>query len=306
MVARRLASVLAKPAALVVAVLVGVATQPGTAAQVSALVVASHGITKVSERVAAELSSAANDWWTVPYPNAQNCKTAKACAFGDVESDRVVVLFGDSHAAMWLPALVPEAKRLHFRLVLIFKELCPPSELDSFSYSGEPMTPGCLAFRSASIAAIRELKPVLVLIGEQTAEVYATQRKQRFSSHQWATALRATIVQLQSRSTNVAVLEDVTFFDKIPATCLAAVPTNVQRSCSVRYPNPRYPSQVMAEAAATSATHATLIRTAPWLCRATCSPVIGDFVPFVDQSHISAAYAAFLATVVGTAIRPLL
>ena len=282
----------------------GGAAQPATAAQVAALVTASHRITTLPRTVAAELPTASRDWWTVPYPRSATCPRLGACAFGDVSSPTTVVLFGDSHAAMWLPALAPAASRLRVRLLLVYKELCPAAELVTFSYSGEPTTPGCAAFRSQAIAAIRLLAPAAVLVGEQTAEIFATPRRQRFTAAQWRAALAATLRQLAARSA-VGVLEDVPYFDTDPPTCLAASPEDIQ-VCAVRDPNPARPEYLAAEAAAAHASGAVYVRTVPWLCRATCSPVIGAFVPYVDAGHVSARYATYLAGVMASAVRGLL
>src|SRR3954468_24500468 len=42
-------------------------------------------------------------------------RNAEPCVFGDKASAVRVMLFGDSHAGMWLPALMPIAERRHWR-----------------------------------------------------------------------------------------------------------------------------------------------------------------------------------------------
>lgn len=49
----------------------------------------------------------------------------EACVFGDPDSDYVVTLVGDSHAAQWLPALEPIAKAQGWRLETYTKSSCP-------------------------------------------------------------------------------------------------------------------------------------------------------------------------------------
>jgi hypothetical protein len=42
----------------------------------------------------------------------------------------------------------------------------------------------------------------------------------------------------------------------------------------------------------------------PWFCgRVTCFGVVGDFAVYRNQAHISAAYAAWLADVVGDSLQ---
>lgn len=47
------------------------------------------------------------------------------CAFGDLDSDYVIALVGDSHAGQWAPALEPIALDQGWRLEIITKSACP-------------------------------------------------------------------------------------------------------------------------------------------------------------------------------------
>ena len=49
----------------------------------------------------------------------------RPCRFGDRKGDMTIVLFGDSHATQWLPALSMTGKREGWRIVLITKTACP-------------------------------------------------------------------------------------------------------------------------------------------------------------------------------------
>jgi hypothetical protein len=62
------------------------------------------------------------------------------------------------------------------------------------------------------------------------------------------------------------------------------------------------------EIAVSSAENVPLIITNPWFCTtdgATCSSVIGEFITYRDQSHITSTYAQYLASVVGTSLSSL-
>src|SRR5207302_10722695 len=49
-----------------------------------------------------------------------------ACAFGDLAGSRTVVVLGDSNAFMWLPAFDQIGKRLHWKVIVLAKNSCPP------------------------------------------------------------------------------------------------------------------------------------------------------------------------------------
>jgi peptidoglycan/LPS O-acetylase OafA/YrhL len=51
------------------------------------------------------------------------------CVIGDEKATTTVVLYGDSHAAMWLPALELIASERHWRIVPVIKVACPPFDV---------------------------------------------------------------------------------------------------------------------------------------------------------------------------------
>ena len=74
--------------------------------------------------------------------------TAPDCASGDIGAPTTVALVGDSHAAMWQPALEPVARERHWRLETMSKVLCPLIDLPIYSpYLGRKFTE-CEQWRS--------------------------------------------------------------------------------------------------------------------------------------------------------------
>jgi len=60
------------------------------------------------------------------------------CPQAVVGSPRTMVVFGDSHAAMWLPALIPIAKSADWKLIPIIKFACQPG-----GWISDVSTPSC-------------------------------------------------------------------------------------------------------------------------------------------------------------------
>jgi hypothetical protein len=283
--------------------------RPGTAAQVAHLVAVSHEITQVSPSVAAQLSGPSD----VPqryYPAVANgCSTVTRCVFGDVRGKRTIVVFGDSHAMMWVPALDPIARRAGDRLVVLWAPACPASMVTGYAYVEEVVTTNaeCASWKATQIHSIHALRPTLVLIGERTGAIVHAATHARFTTAQWEAGLKATVTQLKAGlpMTKVAVLEDLVFFDADVPVCLSAYPSAVQK-CSVPNPNPKYPGQQAAESEVARATGATFVRTRQWFCTTHCSPIVGSIVTYYNEGHVSATYAEFLSGVLGTALAPLL
>ena len=280
----------------------------GTLAQVERQVAASVHITTLSPAVAAELPAAPTDFSWSNYPavgtsTGSTCHTVTACVYGDLTSSKVVVLFGDSHALMWLNALAPWAASDKVKLVLLWQGLCPPGDLSVYA-PGFADPPLCNAYRAQMIAAIQKLAPTLVVLAEKTTQVKSA-ASAYFTDAQWEAGLVTTITELQTPATKVAVLEDTPTFASSVPECLAAHPTAVQ-SCAVRYVAPKIPGHESAELAAARKTGATYVRTQGWFCTALCSPVIGPYIPYIDTNHVSFSYAGYLSGVMGAALKPLI
>lgn len=278
---------------------------PGRPDRVAALVAGSHDIDQLPSNLLPALSQASGDDAPAYYPITESgCTGVSKCAFGDLASHRTVVLFGDSHALMWLPALVPVARSQHFRLVLIWKAACPAADVAVWDSKTNTVFAACNKFRWASILAIRALGPALVLLASRTSRVLGP-HKGPISDDVWRAGLERTIGLLSIHKTRVAIIGDITMFSTSLPDCLAAYPTDVQ-SCSVPDPNPQIPGHYKAEVAAASAKKALYVDPARWLCTSVCSPIIGNMIGYFDSGHVTATYAEYLANVWGEALRPLL
>lgn len=279
---------------------------PGTPAQIQALVKASASTSRLTPVIEAQLESSRYDiaWRIYPSLDHTGCETPTSCVFGDTSSSKVIVLFGDSHAMMWLPAIAPIATKDDQRLVVMWLPSCPVANLKDFSYDkSTPITPGCTAWRTTAISEIHAMKPELVLLGERTAQVYSQPSDKLFTNAEWEAALKTPIEQLQGPTTKVAIIEDVPYYDvDPPQSCLAAYPDDIVKKCAVPYPNTKNPGHQTAEQAAAKATGAGFIPTVQWLCTKTCSTVVGNFISYYDQGHVSATYADYLSGVMGAAV----
>jgi SGNH domain (fused to AT3 domains) len=251
--------------------------KPGSPHQVKQAVAASHTITTVGKEAAAQMST--GDYTAAEYPaTVYGCTTATQCVFGDTKSRKTVVLFGDSHALMWLPAMDSVAKTDQFRLVLLWKGDCSVANVVN------PPTQNCPTFRTASIKVINSLHPVAVVLGEKTTGTDIT-------SAMWQAGLTQSIKKIKSKS---VVMEDPVFFNDAIFDCLAANPTSVQK-CATPAPNPAYPGQQAAEQAAAKATHSTYIKTWQWFCTTTCSPIVAGMAVYSDHEHVTASYSTYLS-----------
>jgi SGNH domain (fused to AT3 domains) len=220
------------------------------------------------------------------------------CVFGDATSGDVVVLFGDSHARMWLPAITPIATVDHLRLIVVGRNGCP-----LVAPGLSPRFGGCASVIRRDIRIIDAVKPAAIILADRTT--YAG-----LSAAKWQAGLTATIDGLRPSGARIAVIGDIQVFDPGDVSnlleCLSVHPNAVQ-DCAVTDPNRAAPGHELEEARATALAHDLYVNPTPWLCtHRACSPIIGNNIVYWDAFHVSVNYAAYLAGVMASALRPFL
>ncbi|MEO3937035.1 acyltransferase family protein [Dermatophilaceae bacterium Soc4.6] len=221
------------------------------------------------------------------------------CVYGDVRATDTVVLFGDSHAEQWLPALDIAAKDKHLRVVSWTKAACPAARLTVFNPSLNRSYTECDAWRGATIARIGALRPVLVLVS-QSENVASSS----VSPAQFAAATVATLKDLSAAGARrLAFVQDI----PTPGTDLpGCIATHLDdaRACSYdRSTAYRYPARHAALAPALTASGVTTLDPAAWFCGADrCPSVVGNVLVYRNESHMTVPYSRWLAPAIATAL----
>jgi hypothetical protein len=268
----------------------------GSPSQVSAAVAASVGISHLTSAQITELRHMNLQNFETAYDIPASCLSATACVFGDKSSSKTVVVFGDSHARMWLAPLLPLAKADDLRVVIIGKIGTGSCPIVSLQLTGAFAT--CQSQITSQIATIDKMHPAVVLVADRTTWPWLAS----VSATRWQSGFASTLGQLAASGAQVVVMGDIQVFSTNVIDCLAVYAANVQH-CSIANPNPLAPGHFAAEQAAASAAGDPYIDPTSWLCTATrCSPVIGSFIAYFDPDHVSVSYGKYLATVFANAL----
>ncbi|MBK5231476.1 MAG: acyltransferase [Thermoleophilia bacterium] len=213
-----------------------------------------------------------------------------SCTYGNPDSERKVVAFGDSHALEYFPALEAIAEEEGWRLEGLTRGNCPPSDVDS----GEI----CNSFRRNSIERIKAERPGLVVIASATAlnppmEVDGQSVTGQAKVPYLRRGLVKTIDEIKTSGAKVVVIGDQTRAPFTPADCVAENLDSL-RSCTFRKKERGAGSY---DRAAARLTGSTFIDPVPMLCRRNlCPSVIGDVLVYRDDYHLTATYAKTLTT----------
>jgi len=224
------------------------------------------------------------------------------CESGDKESRTPVVLFGDSHAEHWFPALKLIAIEKHWRLVTLLKSSCPVARVEVFSTAMKRPDTECTLWREAALNRIAQIHPALVVISETDGMVADSEHPLRphlVTAEDWQQGLRSTLSYLDDRGLRTVFIADIPRADFDIPTCLSRAAANdrTDHGCDFAKAVALNESARQAERTAVDYSHNTrLLDFADKLCPgAVCLTVIDGEVVFRDSNHLASRFATTLA-----------
>lgn len=222
------------------------------------------------------------------------------CASGDVASPSTVALVGDSHAAMWTPALEPVAEQRHWRLETLGKVTCPLLDLALTSpYLGREYTE-CEQWRGEVVERLRDEHPQLIVLG--MSRRYGGDFGFTVYGPDWLDALTRMVADLRTTGAEVLVLGPVPDPHSTVPTCLSAHLDDAP-ACSPDRATAMDTSGIAAEAAATTAGGGSYADLTDLFCTADrCPVVVGNGLVFRDDNHLTVEHAEALSPVIGALV----
>jgi peptidoglycan/LPS O-acetylase OafA/YrhL len=156
----------------------------------------------------------------LPRINADGCQlgmldvVSPVCRYGAATSDSVIVLFGDSHAGQWFPALEAIAGERGWSLVTLVKTGCPSVSVTTMNASlGRPYRE-CDIWRRNAIERIAALRPTIVVVANARSYRVTAGRaigrtdSTAFGLAQWRAGLARTLAAVRASGARVVVLQD--------------------------------------------------------------------------------------------------
>jgi hypothetical protein len=221
-----------------------------------------------------------------------------ACVYGDPSSDTTVVLFGDSHAMQWFPALNEIAKERDWRLVGLSKAACPPAEvLHRYNARLRREYRECDEWRERALERITLKEDPDLIVTSMLNRYRAWEDGKRLARKASNAAVIkgyvSTLEKLRSTGARVAVLEDVPRVDKDIPECVSHSLDDLPDCAFPRrkaMDQPRFNARAAAEVEG-----ASLIDATPMICPGKmCPAVIGDVLVYRNGSHLTATYVRTL------------
>jgi hypothetical protein len=225
----------------------------------------------------------------------------------------MVVLWGDSHAWMWLPAFDAIGKSTQTQIVQFDKSSCAPPDMRIWLDRLRRAYTECDDFRRFVEARIAALRPdVVVLTGavKGVRIVDGNHGPAQGVDDAWAAGLAATIRAVAPSTGQAVVLGDIAYPVLEPADCLSAHANEIQvcdtpRSGSVDefgmpsgvFDDHNYREQQVAEQ-----NGARYVSVTQWFCSDTvCPAVVGGLAVYRDYFHASPNYTYWLSNALAVA-----
>lgn len=204
------------------------------------------------------------------------------CTYGDKSSNRTIVLYGDSHAAQWFPALEKLANKNGFKLVSLTKSACPAPEVKKVEI-GAYKNRDCFKWRKNSIKRMQEIKPAAIILSSfqyfDVPENYSSRKSW------WADGQQLAFNHLVGASKKLIYISDTPHPNRDIPNCLAATGGAKCDDSEFSY------SKISGGFIQVNPT--------PWLCTSKCPAVVNGIVAYRDASHISVAMSRSLSLELG-------
>ncbi|HWF74233.1 MAG TPA: acyltransferase family protein [Solirubrobacteraceae bacterium] len=263
---------------------------------VARVVAASVNTTAVPRNLTPALSKATTD---LPVSQTDGCwvgilataPSPKPCFYGDVHAKTTIVLYGDSHADQWLPALITLGRQHHWRVLDLTKASCPPGFNGIYDPSLKRTYTECDTWHQAALRKIAAVHPNLVVMSEAVSTGGL-----RGTDSVWAGAATTAVGGLHRQGIATLFLGD-TPRTKIEGPACVAANLSDATQCELNQGYAYYyPARRAAVMNAARAAGAQIFDVNPLFCSSNkCMAVIGNFLVYRDSSHITATYARWLA-----------
>lgn len=226
------------------------------------------------------------------------------CLAGDPNGKKTMVVYGDSHASMWMTALDQIAKKSGYKIYLFAKLACPLVETTIWSYQlNRPFTE-CTSWQQLVLPKIQALKADLLIVTDQWKPAVVDGKKSDFDTPaMWEVEFPRALQKLQSYAKRLVVISNNPSMQQDSVTCASKPRANLAL-CGAGRSQAGNEKINAIEESATNSLGATFIDAVDLACSEyLCPVVIGKKFVYFDQWHFTQTYIKWLTPVIAKSLR---
>jgi peptidoglycan/LPS O-acetylase OafA/YrhL len=220
------------------------------------------------------------------------------CAYGDRSSDKIAVVFGDSIAISYVPAIRAALEPRGYQVRVMTVAECPAVDVTVILGSGQPHSL-CNPFRDWAFDEMAKLRPDIVIATSSEDGIAQLADHPADPFREWSNGLQRTLDRLAGVSDRVFVLDPPPIGSNLQeCATLRSHPSDCAASLD---PAHEKLSRVFETVDAHGATH---IRVTSWFCASNgiCPGFIGTTPVTADGRHLTETMSTSLAPLVDEAI----
>ena len=222
------------------------------------------------------------------------------CEFGDLSATKTVLLFGDSHAAQWFPALDAAAKKQHYKLLSWTRSGCPWFPIDLLNMRTKTAYPACRTWQKMIATRIANNPPDVVVLASIEHDYRVRGSGGWMSIEQSQPTVTAEIAKtlptFVKSGAHIVVMHDTPHMSVDVPRCVARNLYHPEKCAMPRDKGFAFGGIDAATAAKVSGV--SVLDLTPALCGPApqpCDVVRQGMVLYRDSNHITATYSRLLA-----------
>jgi hypothetical protein len=224
------------------------------------------------------------------------------CRYGSPSARTTIALFGDSHAAQWLPALEAVAQTRGWAVLVVAKTRCATADVPVYVPETGRQAAPCERWRRAAIDTLRARHPSVVVLSNAMCYIRWALLPPEIPAvgvATWEDGMRRTLQRFQAAGVPTIVIQDTPQLEATVLTCLARAGWIARRQGACGAIRARAVSLDVARleqrvVGAVRGSH--VIDLTDTLCGAdACTPIVGGQVAYQDGDHLTATMTRSLA-----------
>ena len=232
-----------------------------------------------------------------------------SCVYGDPDGATTVILVGDSHGLAWFPTVERLATERGWRMINLTKGACSTADILQFNSQLKRVYTECPEWRENMFDRVESEHPDLVIVANSRnvniTDTTGTTLMGAERRDAWRAGIADSFARFTAIADHVVYIGDVPRSDFDVPVCLSdnltdtlACTTPFERAVSVGW--------LEEEREASDEAGVGFVDPTRWVCPSIpCPAVIGNFMVFFDNHHITTPFASALYKRLGTEVEAL-